>query len=168
MAQSTGSQDSSIGTGRAARPSRFVEDDEVSDGFVAPPGDAVRGAKLFKKHCAQCHSVFPDGRHLIAGNTSWGPTLWNVYMRTAGVEKDTSCAPVSAHILDSGVVWNDANLMRYMKNPKMFINGVVGMNFFGIANFQDRVDIIHYLRTLTWSHPNGKKILDIMSSDKSK
>lgn len=98
--------------GKAVRPSRFVEDDEVTDDFIAPAGDAVRGARLFKKHCAQCHSIFPDGRHLIAGNTSWGPTLWNVYMRTAGVERTTSFNPISQHITDAGIVWNDANLMR--------------------------------------------------------
>ena len=33
---------------------------DVPEGFVLPSGDVQKGHKLFKKHCAQCHSVFPD------------------------------------------------------------------------------------------------------------
>ena len=40
---------------------------DVPEGFVLPQGDAVKGHKLFKKHCAQCHSVFPDARPALFG-----------------------------------------------------------------------------------------------------
>ncbi|CAA9990723.1 cytochrome c, putative [Plasmodium knowlesi strain H] len=138
-------------------------DDELPNDFVLPEGDKVKGEKLFKKHCKQCHSIAPDNTQSNSGFTSWGPSLFNVYNRTAGMSKGNSPFQVSPDMHTSGIIWNDLNLMKYMKNPKDFVEANIGMNFKGISNFQDRVDIVHYLRTLTYDDPHGKEIVEKFS-----
>ncbi|KAK1444416.1 hypothetical protein BgAZ_103220 [Babesia gibsoni] len=132
--------------------------DDIPDDFVLPPGNAKRGAKLFKKHCQQCHSIRPDNRQ-TSGFSTVGPTLFNVYHRTAGACGHDSVIGITNTLQTSGIIWNDANLMRYMKNPEQFVSAVVGMNFAGLPNFQDRVDIVHYLKDLTPEGEVGKQIL---------
>ncbi|KAK1933474.1 cytochrome c family protein [Babesia divergens] len=132
--------------------------DDIPDDFVLPPGDAKRGAKLFKKHCQQCHSLRPDNRQ-TSGFSTVGPTLYNVYCRTAGATGHDSIIGITDTLQNAGIVWNDANLMRYMKNPEQFVSSVIGMNFVGLSNFQDRVDIVHFLRDLTPDGVFGKRIL---------
>lgn len=150
---------SSSGTGKA---------EELSHDFVLPEGDVARGEKLFKKHCKQCHSIAPDNSQTNSGFTSWGPTLFNVYNRTAGMALGNSPFQVSKDMTQSGIVWNDVNLLNYMSNPKKFTESHIGMNFFGIANLQDRVDIVHYLKTLTYDHPYGRKIAEKYSQNNIK
>ncbi|GFE53412.1 cytochrome c related protein [Babesia ovis] len=133
--------------------------DDIPDRFVLPPGNAKRGAKLFKKHCQQCHSMRPDNRQ-SSGFATVGPTLFNVYCRTAGVAGHDSVKGITATLQNAGIVWNDANLMRYMKNPERFVSSTVGMNFSGLPNFQDRVDIVHFLRDLTPEGTVGKKMME--------
>ncbi|SCM25952.1 cytochrome c2 precursor,putative [Plasmodium chabaudi chabaudi] len=141
-----------------------IDDDDFQANFVLPPGDKVKGEKLFKKHCKQCHSIAPDNSQTNSGFTSWGPSLFNVYNRTAGMSKGNSPFQVSPDMETSGIIWNDVNLMRYMRNPKQFVEANIGMNFKGIANFQDRVDIVHYLKTLTYDDPHGQEIIKKFSN----
>ncbi|SBT80644.1 cytochrome c2 precursor, putative [Plasmodium malariae] len=143
-------------------------DDEFSTTFVLPEGDKVKGEKLFKKHCKQCHSIAPDNSQSNSGFTSWGPSLFNVYNRTAGMSKGNSPFQVSQDMSSSGIIWNDINLLKYMKNPKQFVEANIGMNFKGISNLQDRVDIVHYLKTLTYEDPHGKAIAEKYSKNKKK
>ncbi|CAD2103902.1 cytochrome c2 precursor,putative [Plasmodium vinckei brucechwatti] len=144
-----------------------IDDDDFQANFVLPPGDKIKGEKLFKKHCKQCHSIAPNNSQSNSGFTSWGPSLFNVYNRTAGMSKGNSPFQVSPDMETSGIIWNDVNLMRYMRNPKQFVEANIGMNFKGIANFQDRVDIVHYLKTLTYDDPYGQEIIK-KHSNKSK
>ncbi|CAD2103800.1 cytochrome c2 precursor,putative [Plasmodium vinckei lentum] len=144
-----------------------IDDDDFQANFVLPQGDKVKGEKLFKKHCKQCHSIEPDNSQSNSGFTSWGPSLFNVYNRTAGMSKGNSPFQVSPDMETSGIIWNDVNLMRYMRNPRQFVEANIGMNFKGIANFQDRVDIVHYLKTLTYDDPYGQEIIR-KHSNKSK
>ncbi|EUD68804.1 cytochrome c [Plasmodium inui San Antonio 1] len=141
-------------------------DDELPNDFVLPKGDKVKGEKLFKKHCKQCHSIAPDNTQSNSGFTSWGPSLFNVYNRTAGMSKGNSPFQVSPDMYASGIIWNDLNLMKYMRNPKDFVEANIGMNFKGISNFQDRVDIVHYLKTLTYDDPHGREIVEKFSKKK--
>ncbi|AFZ81554.1 cytochrome C, putative [Theileria equi strain WA] len=131
--------------------------DDIPDDFVLPEGSAKRGAKLFKKYCQQCHSMRPDNRQ-IGGFSNFGPTLFNVYCRTAGTE-DVSGLSATDGLQNAGIVWNDANLMRYMKNPERYVNSKIGMNFSGLPKFQDRVDVVHFLRDLTYEGKYGQEVL---------
>lgn len=118
--------------------------------FQLPAGDVARGHKLFKKHCAQCHSTWPDNRITRTGCFQLGPTLFDVYGRASGQ------AEIQQKILmggrASGMVWTAGSLMNYMKNPRQAVNGNIQMNFRGIDDFQTRVDIVHYLKTLNWEN----------------
>ncbi len=135
-----------------------VDFSDTPDGWVLPEGDAKRGALLFKKHCLQCHSIYPDNRVTSTGQMAGGPTLWNVWNRASGSET-LAGRHTSGKMKDLGIVWNDLNLMKYMKNPHGIILGKCGMNFFGIPDLQTRVDIVHYLHTLTPDDPYGQQIM---------
>ncbi|KAL8274488.1 hypothetical protein Esti_001648 [Eimeria stiedai] len=121
------------------------DDDDVPDDFVLPPGDVLRGRLLFKKHCAQCHVIEKD-EAVKTGCTLLGPNLYGVYGRTAGTGPRTSLIDSSQAIKDSGIVWTDITLMRYLKNPRHFAQHPMSMNFRGMDNWQDRIDLIWYIK----------------------
>ncbi|CDJ38262.1 cytochrome c, putative, partial [Eimeria tenella] len=75
-----------------------------------------------------------------------GPSLYGVYGRTAGSGPRTSLMDSSQAIKDSGIVWTDITLMRYLKNPRQFTQHPLSMNFRGLDNWQDRVDLIWYIK----------------------
>ncbi|CDI80637.1 cytochrome c, putative [Eimeria acervulina] len=131
-------------------------DDDVPDDFVLPPGDVVRGRLLFKKHCAQCHVIEKD-QAVKTGCTLLGPNLYGVYGRTAGSGPRTSLIDSSQAIKDSGIVWTDITLMRYLKNPRQFTQHPLSMNFRGLDNWQDRVDLIWYMKAACEDATEGLK-----------
>jgi len=126
--------------------------------FELPAGDLARGQKLFKKHCAQCHSVYPDNRITRTGCTQLGPTLFNVYGRASGEAEIQQKMLMGGRA--EGLVWTAGPLMNYMKNPRQAVNGNIQMNFRGIDDFQTRVDIIHYLRSLNWDNASVAALPD--------
>eukprot|EP01068_Selenidium_serpulae_P012722 Selendium_serpulae@DN5870_c1_g2_i2.p1 len=78
-----------------------------------PPGDATKGAKIFKQKCAQCHTVNKGGA------SKQGPNLHGFYGRPSG---QASFAYTSAN-KESGIVWSDKHLWNYLVNPKAYIPG---------------------------------------------
>ncbi len=50
------------------------------------------------------------------------------------------------------ILWTDGALMNYMKNPRVMAGQPVQMQFKGINDFDVRVDIVHYLKTLNFSN----------------
>eukprot|EP00933_Yihiella_yeosuensis_P006037 TRINITY_DN110676_c0_g1_i1.p1 TRINITY_DN110676_c0_g1~~TRINITY_DN110676_c0_g1_i1.p1 ORF type:complete len:201 (+),score=35.25 TRINITY_DN110676_c0_g1_i1:39-641(+) len=133
-------------TGGAASLSAF---DDVPDDFELPVGNVKKGEKYFKKYCSQCHSIYPDNRITRAGQTQLGPTMFNIYGRASGLEEIQNKV---ASDRAEGILWLDGPLMNYMKNPRVMAQGRIQMNFRGLPDFQTRVDIVHYLRTLDWSN----------------
>jgi len=103
---------------------------------AGPAGDAANGAKLFAQ-CRLCHSVEPDRNGL-------GPSLHGVVGRAAGaVAGFNYSAPLKA----SGLVWDDATLSDYLRSPMRKVPGT-RMAYVGMANDQNRADLIAYLETL--------------------
>lgn len=120
---------------------------DVPDDFVLPnakPGTLARGQALFKKHCAQCHTIRKDSKNPFG--TLFGPNLYGIMGRTAGMNQRTHGAGYSQLVMESGVLWTDKNMMGFLKNPYMFFGGQTNMNFKGLDDWQDRIDIIHYLK----------------------
>eukprot|EP00747_Dinoflagellata_sp_TGD_P215582 gnl/TRDRNA2_/TRDRNA2_88263_c0_seq1.p2 gnl/TRDRNA2_/TRDRNA2_88263_c0~~gnl/TRDRNA2_/TRDRNA2_88263_c0_seq1.p2 ORF type:complete len:137 (-),score=23.04 gnl/TRDRNA2_/TRDRNA2_88263_c0_seq1:249-659(-) len=95
----------------------------------------------------QCHSIYPDNRITMAGQSQLGPTMFNIYGRASG---QAEIQNKQANVRCDGILWTEAELMNYIKNPRSFSHGLIQMNFRGISDFQTRVDIVHYLKTLNW------------------
>ena len=76
--------------------------------------------------------------------------MFNVYGRASGEAEIQNKVLMGGRA--EGIVWTAAPLMNYMKNPRQTVQGNIQMNFRGIDDFQTRVDIVHYLKTLDWSN----------------
>ena len=109
-------------------------------GLLSAPAmaaDAEAGAKVFKTQCAVCHSP-------VAGKNMVGPSLFGVVGREAGSAPGFK---YSAANKGSGVTWDEANLEKYLPNPRAFIAGTT-MTYAGLKNDAQRADLIAYLATL--------------------
>lgn len=99
------------------------------------PGDARRGAALYTTKCGACHSL--DANRV-------GPAHRGVFGRKAGTVPKFAYSPALKKI---GVVWNRANLDRWLANPIAMAPGTrMG---FRLAAPQDRADVIAYLKSVS-------------------
>lgn len=94
------------------------------------PGDPVRGKTVYQV-CMACHSLDED---------DVGPRHRGVVGRRAG---SIEGYPYSPALRSSGLVWNAANLDRWLTNPQALVPGA--KMFFAMPNAQDRADVIAYL-----------------------
>lgn len=97
-------------------------------------GNLERGSKVFQA-CMACHSVQP-GEHMT------GPSLAGILNRKAGTV--TGFPRYSASLLGSGLVWNEANLDRWLADPAKTVAGNT-MTFAGLRDARDRQDVMAYL-----------------------
>jgi cytochrome c len=98
----------------------------------AAPGDADHGKTLYQS-CAACHSV---------DENDIGPAHRGVFGRRAGSVADYN---YSAALKASGIVWDAAQLDRWLSNPSAMVPGT--KMFFKLDDAQMRADIIAYLKT---------------------
>ena len=98
-------------------------------------GDPVHGAQVFVQ-CKACHVI-------DAGQNRVGPSLHGIVGRHSGIIPNYA---YSAANKKSGVVWTEANLFKYLENPRAYIPGTK-MSFVGLKKPQDRADVIAYLKT---------------------
>ena len=97
---------------------------------------AIKGAKIFKTKCSQCHNMDNSGIH------KQGPNLFGVYGRTSGKAKGFAYSKAN---LESGITWNDESLSGFLQSPKKYIKGTK-MVFAGIKNVGQRNDLIQYIK----------------------
>ena len=102
---------------------------------LSPPGNADKGAKLFKSRAAQCHSCAPGATNGV------GPNLWGLVGRGSGSIEGFVYSKANS---ESGVTWTPEVLDVYLENPKKFMPGTK-MAFAGLKKAQERADIIAYL-----------------------
>ena len=100
-------------------------------------GDPKRGADTFAQECAVCHSV-QEGRNKM------GPSLFAVVGRKAGSIEDFV---YSAAMKQSTFTWSPDKIDAYIAHPQQLVPGDK-MKYDGLANAQDRADLIAYLNTL--------------------
>lgn len=102
----------------------------------AQDGDALAGAKVFKK-CAACHAI--DGKNKI------GPHLDGIIDRpVASVEDYKYSKAMTAHA-DEVPVWTEDALAIYLKAPRKVVPKSK-MTFVGLKKEKDIVDVITYLK----------------------
>jgi cytochrome c len=108
--------------------------------LLTPPsfGQSVARGKLVFLQCQACHEVTADSPTLV------GPNLAGVYGRKAGSLAGYDYSPP---LKSSGLVWNDANLDKWLTNPAALVPGTK-MAFVGIDSADLRADVIAYLKTL--------------------
>lgn len=101
-------------------------------------GDTAMGRRLFAQ-CGSCHATSPDAPEKI------GPNLHGIFGKKAGSNPDFA---YSEAMKESGVVWGERELDRFIEKPSDFIPGNK-MVFLGVSKEQARADIIAYLKEAT-------------------
>ena len=101
---------------------------------VLAEGDAAAGEKVFRK-CKACHVVDKEQNRV-------GPHLVGVVGREAGAVEDFK---YSKALKESGIVWDEENLKKYLADPRGFIKGN-RMAFAGLKKEEDLADVIAYLK----------------------
>lgn len=99
-----------------------------------PPGDAARGASLYKQYCTECHNI--DSNKI-------GPAHRGVMGRRVG---SLPGYKYSAELAASRLRWTPQTLNKWLGDPEDLVNGQ-RMGFL-IESEQERADLIAYLATL--------------------
>lgn len=99
-------------------------------------GDADRGKKLYGAKCKACHSI-------NAGNHKMGPSLSGIFGKKAGATEYKRYRGLKG----STIVWNEANLDKFLADPRKFIGKKSGMKS-RLMGADNRADVIDYLKTL--------------------
>jgi cytochrome c len=105
----------------------------------AQSGSAERGARVFNQQCKACHTVEKGGGQPL------GPNLFGMFGRKAGAIEGFK--PSDA-MRDSGIIWDDANVAEYLRDPKVRVPGTI-MAHAGLKRADQLADVIAYLRKAT-------------------
>ena len=99
--------------------------------------DAAAGEKVFTK-CKACHIIDADKNKI-------GPSLKGVIGRTAGTHADFKYSQGMIDAGKAGLVWDDAKLTEYLRDPRGMIKGGK-MAFPGLKKDDDIANVIAYLK----------------------
>jgi cytochrome c len=108
-------------------------------GSALADGDAVAGAKVFKK-CKACHAVGDAAKNKV------GPMLNGIVGATAGSVEGFKYSKAMLAKKDEGLVWSEDALDAYLTKPKDYIPGTK-MSFPGLKKEDQRKNVIAYLET---------------------
>jgi cytochrome c len=141
---------------RAARLDAEIGEDNVKllsfslagAAFLASMGasvaqDAAAGEKVFMK-CKICHQIGETAKNMV------GPVLNGVVGRKAGSYPGYHYSDANEK---SGITWDEAELKKYLKDPKGVVPGTK-MVFPGLQSDDDVANVIAYLKQFG---PDGKK-----------
>jgi cytochrome c len=107
----------------------------VASGPVVAAGDPAKGEALYAR-CQGCHSI---ERNRV------GPMHRGLFGRQAGSVDGFS---YSAAMKDSGILWNETTLDAFLTAPRQLVPGT-RMTYAGIADAQERADLIAWLKQAT-------------------
>ena len=104
-------------------------------GGASAGGDPAKGEAIYRR-CQGCHSI---DRNRI------GPLHRGLFGRAAGSVEGFN---YSKAMKQSGIVWNEATLDDFLAHPREVVPGTK-MTYAGIADAQERADLIAYLKEAT-------------------
>jgi cytochrome c len=104
-------------------------------GDARAEGDPARGAALYAR-CQGCHSI---ERNRV------GPMHRGLFGRRAGSVEGFS---YSIAMQSSGIVWDEGTLDAFLADPRGVVPGT-RMTYAGIADAQERANLIAYLKEAT-------------------
>ncbi|MGY6550647.1 MAG: c-type cytochrome [Erythrobacter sp.] len=106
---------------------------------AAPAAELVKVAEVSHpasyNRCVTCHTANKGGEDKL------GPNLYGVY-RSPAAQGSFS---YSSALKESGLVWDEANLHKWLENPRAMVPGN-RMSFPGIKDAAKRQEIIDYLK----------------------
>lgn len=103
----------------------------------ASAADLKKGKKVFNK-CKACHTLV-ENKHRI------GPSLHGIYGRKAGAVSKYRFSRAMKKAGNSGLVWDDKSLAKYLSKPRSFIKGTK-MAFAGIKKPRDMENLLAFLK----------------------
>lgn len=98
---------------------------------------AESGQAAFNNRCRTCHSV-------REGDNRLGPSLHNIFGSKAG---SSGFGGYSQALRNSGIVWNEETLNKFIANPDALISGNNMKPFAGITDEAERKEIVDYLKS---------------------
>ena len=96
--------------------------------------DAANGEDVFKK-CRACHQIGETAKNGV------GPLMNGIIGRKAGSIEGFNYSDANK---SSGVTWDKATFLNYIKDPKVAIPGTK-MAFAGVKDEKDAADLFAYL-----------------------
>ncbi|MGF9692506.1 cytochrome c family protein [Rhizobium sp. 0TCS1.26] len=99
--------------------------------------DAAAGEKVFAK-CKACHVADTDQNKI-------GPSLKGLIERPAASREGFKYSAAMADAGKAGMVWDEASLTTYLRDPKGVIKGTK-MAFVGLKTDKEIADVIAYLK----------------------
>lgn len=115
----------------------------VAAALIAAPawadGNEARGERLFNQQCKACHTLDKGGASTV------GPNLHGLFGRKAGSEGGYRSSDA---MKTSGIVWDDATLAEYLKDPKGKVPGTK-MVYIGLRQEQQQEDMVAFLKKAT-------------------
>ena len=100
--------------------------------LASTAGDPARGAEIYGR-CQACHALAYDRT---------GPKHCGLIGRRAGSVPGFDYSPAMKR---AGFVWNEQTLDRFLADPLKTVPGTA-MTYAGVADAQERADLIAYLR----------------------
>ena len=110
----------------------------VAFGSAALAEDVENGEQVFRQ-CRACHQVGDGAKNLV------GPQLNGVVGRKASTVDGYAYSQASKDAAAKGLVWSEAELMKYLENPTTYMPGTK-MAYAGLKDQDAREDVIAYLK----------------------
>jgi len=102
----------------------------------APTASVQRGEQVYSR-CLACHAIEAN---------RVGPQHCGLFGRRAGTAPGFD--GYSKAMRDSGIVWNERTLDRFLQDPTKTVPGTA-MTYDGVKDAHERADLIAYLRAAT-------------------
>ena len=100
--------------------------------FAQAAGDPAKGELIYQR-CQGCHSI---------DRNRTGPMHKGLFGRPAGTVPGFA---YSDAMKNSGIVWSEQTLDQFLQGPRKMVPGTK-MTYAGVADAQERADLIAYLK----------------------